>query len=126
MILQRMEAGFLVQFHSADQAEAIHLVDEPGVVAHADEAAEAVELAQRVHPDAVILFPERLVGGSPADEVRPVVGGVGAEILFERGMQQFREPGLRLRALQVAAGFVDVERRVPGHVCVHHGLAALR
>ena len=46
----------------ADQSEAIHLVDEPGVVTCADQSSALLELAQRAHPDAVVLLPESLVG----------------------------------------------------------------
>src|SRR5580698_9616308 len=42
---ERMESRLLVQFHAADQPEAVHLVDESGIVTHADQAAETVELA---------------------------------------------------------------------------------
>src|ERR1039458_1756946 len=43
--LERMEAGLLVQLEVAEEAEAIHLVYETGIVAHADQAAQPLELA---------------------------------------------------------------------------------
>ena len=58
-------------------------------------------------------------------KVRAVVGGVRLEVLFQRGMQVFGEPGLVLRALQVAAGLVDVERRHPRDVRLHHAVEHL-
>src|ERR1035437_4213103 len=118
--LERIEAGFLVEFHLADEAEAVHLVDETRVVAAADGAALAFEVAERGHPYMVVLLPVRFVGAAPADEVRSVVCGIGLEVVLERGMEVVLEPGLGLRALEVTARFIDVERRHPGDVGAHH------
>src|SRR5205085_11192130 len=67
--LERMKAGLLMQFHLANETEAVHLIDEARVFAATDQAAALVELAQSRHPDAIVLLPKRFVGGSPTDEV---------------------------------------------------------
>src|SRR5437764_234607 len=72
--LDGVEAGFLMQLELTQEAEAVHLVDEPRVLARAHDAAFPLELAHGPHPDAVVLLPERLVRGRPAEEVRAVVG----------------------------------------------------
>src|ERR1022692_1051241 len=123
--LDGVEPRLLGEFPAANQAEAVHLIDEAGIVAHADQAAAAVELAQRGHPEAVVFLPEHLVGGGPAQKVGAVVGGVRPEILFQHGVQILGEPGLVLRALQVAAGPVDIQGRYPGDVRLHHAVEHL-
>ena len=42
--LTYMEARFLVEFHAADQPEAVHLINEAGIVAHADLVGRAITL----------------------------------------------------------------------------------
>src|SRR5258706_4788821 len=51
-----------------------------------------------------------------------MIGGVRLEILRQRGMQIIAEPRLILRALQIATGFVDFERRIPCDVGLHHSI----
>ena len=96
--LERMEAGLLLQLELARDAEAVHRIDIAGIVAGRDQAALAAEIAQRVHPDAVLLLPARLLRARPAEEERAVVVERRPEERFERRMQIVLEPGHVLRA----------------------------
>ena len=51
---------------------------------------------------------------------------VRLEELRQHRVQILAKPRLRLRPLQVAAGFIDLERRVPRHVVRDHGIEQLR
>src|SRR5262245_5269019 len=108
-----MESGLLVELQLARDAEAVHRVDVAGVVAGRDEAALVRELADRVHPDAVLPAPVRFLRARPAEEVRAVVRRRRLEILLERRVQILAEPGQILRPGEIAAGLVDREGRVP-------------
>ena len=118
--LERIEPCLLVQFHLADEAVAVHLVDKSRIVATADRAAHALEVPERAHPDTIVLFPVHFVGGAPSDEVRSVIRRIRLEVVGERRMQIVTKPWLRLRTLEVAACLVDVERRHPGDAGADH------
>src|SRR5262245_35701545 len=119
---ERLESGFLVQLELPRDAEAVHRVDVPGIVSGRDQAALPPELAHRVHPDAVLLFPPRLLRARPAEEVGAVVFDGALEVLLHRRVEVVADPRLVLRAHQVAAGLVDRERRIPRDVSLHHPL----
>ena len=118
--LERLESGFLVQLEFPRDAEAVHRVDVPGIVSSRNQAALSPELAHRIHPDTVLLFPARLLRARPAEEVRSVVLDRAFEVLLHRRVEVVAEPRLVLRPHQVAAGLVDRERRIPRDVALHH------
>ena len=60
---ERMEPGFLVKLEVAEISQSVDLVDEPGIVAHTNGAATALEFSQSTKPDLVVFFPVRLVRG---------------------------------------------------------------
>src|SRR4051794_30761467 len=115
-----IETGFFVQFELAKEAETVDLVNKSGIVSCANGAAHVLVITERRHPDAVVFFPKHFIVGGPADEVGTVVLWVGAEIFFERGMQILTEPRLVLSAVQIAAGFIDIESRNPVDVGFDH------
>src|SRR5207247_133882 len=119
---ERMKAGCLLQFELARDAESVHRIDVPGIIARRDEAAFVRELADGVAPDPVLPRPARLLRTRPAEEVRPVILERRFEVLLERWMEVVAEPRLIFRALQIAARFVDREGRVPRDVMLHHAV----
>src|ERR1017187_5037736 len=64
---ERLESGFLVQFQLANQTETVHLINEAGIIAAADQAAALLEFQQGSHFDSVILLPESFISGCPTD-----------------------------------------------------------
>src|SRR5262249_10113197 len=105
-----MKSRLFMQLHRANETEPLHLVNAAGLLPHTDRTAARRELPQGAHPDLVILAPESLVGRSPSRKERSVVLRIRLEERTQRGVQIIMEPRLRLRALQVPAGFINLER----------------
>src|SRR5262245_25753738 len=63
---QWLKAGFFVQLQFAQEAESIHLVNEPCIFAGGDHSAALRKIPQCREPDLVVLFPVDFIRVSPA------------------------------------------------------------
>src|SRR5688572_18325850 len=78
---QRMETGFLMQFEFSNQTTAIHVINVTGVFTCGNHASPLFEFAEGRHPDPVIFFPERLIGGAPLQKIGSMMCRIGLEII---------------------------------------------
>ena len=110
--LERMEARLLQQLQLADVIESVELEDEAGVGAGGDVPAAVFVIVQKAHPDAVVVLPLHLVGGRPVEPVRAVRGAARLVPAPQRRQRVAVMPFGAHGPHQIAAGFVDRQRRI--------------
>ena len=120
--LERVEAGFLEEFHFLNGREAIGVVDEAGIRTHRHPPAHVLVVVQQLEPDPVEIPPGHFVPGGPVVEVGPVIDPVrGVEIPERRqgvGLVPIGIPASH----EVAARQIRRHRRIEGHVVGLEGI----